>query len=85
MSKIMVGRRGEAPQVPPYILCNFKLDGAVAIPSLVDATLDREHLRGVANGQADNLRRLTVTGSFRIATLAGIGVFDHRTLFILMA
>ena len=25
----MVGRRGEAPLVPPYILCNFKLDGAV--------------------------------------------------------
>ncbi len=26
----MVGRRGEAPLVSPYILCNFKLDGAVA-------------------------------------------------------
>ena len=25
----MVGRRGEVPLVPPYILCNFKLDGAV--------------------------------------------------------
>ena len=25
----MVGRRGEAPLVPPYILCNFKLHGAV--------------------------------------------------------
>ncbi len=25
----MVGRRGEAPLVPPYILCNFNLDGAV--------------------------------------------------------
>ena len=29
----MVGRRGEAPLVPPYILCNFKLDGAVGVPS----------------------------------------------------
>jgi hypothetical protein len=28
----MVGRRGEAPLVPPYILCNFKLDGTVAAP-----------------------------------------------------
>ena len=27
--ELMVGRRGEAPLVPPYILCNFKLDGAV--------------------------------------------------------
>ena len=26
----MVGQRGEAPLVPPYILCNFKRDGAVA-------------------------------------------------------
>ena len=25
----MVGRRGEAPLVPPYILCSFKRDGAV--------------------------------------------------------
>ncbi len=25
----MVGRRGEAPLVPPYILCNFKLGEAV--------------------------------------------------------
>ena len=30
----MVGRRGEAPLVPPYILCNFKLDGAVGSSSL---------------------------------------------------
>ena len=55
------------------------------IPSLVDATWDREHLRGVANGQADNLRRLAVKGSFRIATLAGIGIFVHRMFFILLA
>ena len=27
----MVGRRGEAPLVPPYILYNFKLDGAVTL------------------------------------------------------
>ena len=27
--EIMVGRRGEAPLVPPYILRNFNLDGAV--------------------------------------------------------
>ncbi len=30
LRELMVGRRGEAPLVPPYILCNFKLDGAVA-------------------------------------------------------
>ena len=26
---LRVGRRGEAPLVPPYLLCNFNLDGAV--------------------------------------------------------
>ncbi len=30
----MVGRRGETPLVPPYILCNFKLDGAVPLAPL---------------------------------------------------
>jgi hypothetical protein len=28
----MVGRRGEAPLIPPYILCNFKLAGTVWRP-----------------------------------------------------
>ena len=32
LRELMVGRRGEAPLVPPYILCNFKLDGAVTVP-----------------------------------------------------
>ena len=31
LRELLVGRRGEAPLVPPYILCNFKLDGAVEI------------------------------------------------------
>ena len=29
LREIMVGRRGETPLVPPYILCNFQLDGAL--------------------------------------------------------
>ena len=28
--------RGEAPLVPPYILCNFKLSGAMTDPKLFD-------------------------------------------------
>ena len=28
----MVGRRGNAPLVPPYILCNFKRDGGAPLP-----------------------------------------------------
>ncbi len=31
-SNFMVSCRGEASLVPPYILCNFELDGAVAFP-----------------------------------------------------
>ncbi len=30
LRELMVGRRGESPLVPPYILCNFKRDGAVS-------------------------------------------------------
>ena len=30
LRELLVGRRGEAPLVPPYTLCNFKLDVAVA-------------------------------------------------------
>ena len=32
LRELMVSRRGEAPLVPPYILCNFKRDGAVESP-----------------------------------------------------
>ena len=32
LREFLVGRRGKAPLVPPYTLCNFKLDGAVGTP-----------------------------------------------------
>jgi hypothetical protein len=34
LREMIVGRRGEAPLVPPYILCNFKLAGTLVIPWL---------------------------------------------------
>ncbi len=54
----MVGRRGEAPLVPPYILCNFKRDGAVTKGSgLLDDSL------------RPNYSGLSLTPASRLATV----------------
>ena len=56
LRELIVGLRGEAPLVPPYILCNFKLDGAGHLHRWLNTRRSRHFISNVFIGEITALK-----------------------------